>query len=36
MGPVVITLLVLLGIAILIGLWLMGVYNGLVVARNRF
>jgi LemA protein len=36
MSPVVITLLVLLGIAILIGLWLMGVYNGLVVARNRF
>jgi LemA protein len=36
MGPVVITLLVLLGIAILIGLWLMGLYNGLVVARNRF
>lgn len=36
MGPVVITLLVLAGIAVVIGLWLMGVYNGLVVARNRF
>lgn len=36
MGPVVITLLVLLGIAVLIGLWLMSVYNGLVVGRNRF
>ena len=36
MNPVIITLLVLLGVAVLLALWLMGVYNGLVVARNRF
>jgi len=40
MGPLVTILLVILGIglvlALVIGLWLMGVYNGLVVARNRF
>ena len=36
MSPVIITLLVLLGVAVLLALWLMGVYNGLVVARNRF
>ena len=36
MSPVVITLLVLLGIGLLLALWLMGIYNGLVVARNRF
>jgi LemA protein len=36
MSPVIITLLVLLGIALLLALWLMGIYNGLVVAANRF
>src|SRR5262245_7966505 len=36
MSPLIITLLVLLGIAILLALWLMGIYNGLVVAANRF
>jgi LemA protein len=36
MSPIIITLLVLLGVAVLLALWLMGVYNGLVVARNRF
>jgi LemA protein len=36
MNPVIVILLVLLGVAVLLGLWLMGVYNGLVVARNRF
>ena len=36
MGPVTITLLVLLGVALLLALWLMGIYNGLVVAWNRF
>jgi LemA protein len=36
MSPVVITLLVLLVIGLLFALWLMGVYNGLVVAKKRF
>ena len=36
MGPVTVTLLVVLGIALLLALWLMGIYNGLVVAANRF
>jgi len=36
MSPLVITLLVLLGIGLLLALWLMGIYNGLVVAANRF
>lgn len=36
MSPVIIILLVLLGVALLLALWLMGIYNGLVVARNRF
>jgi len=36
MSPVIITLLVLLVIGLLLALWLMGIYNGLVVARNRF
>ena len=36
MSPVIITLLVLLGVGLLLALWLIGVYNGLVVARNRF
>ena len=36
MSPVIITLLVLLGVGLLLALWFMGIYNGLVVARNRF
>src|SRR5262245_66004208 len=36
MSPVIITLLVLLGVGLLLALWLMGIYNGLVVAANRF
>src|SRR6185295_3913729 len=36
MSPVVITLLVLLVIGLLFALWLMGVYNGLVVGKKRF
>jgi LemA protein len=36
MSPVVITLLVILGAGLLLVFWLAGVYNGLVVARNRF
>src|SRR5215472_6192299 len=36
MSPVIITLLVLLGVGLLLAVWLMGIYNGLVVARNRF
>jgi LemA protein len=36
MSPLVITLLVVLGVGLLLAFWLMGVYNGLVVARNRF
>jgi LemA protein len=36
MSTAVITLLVLLGVGLLFALWLMGIYNGLVVARNRF
>jgi LemA protein len=40
MSPVIITLLVILGVGLLLGLllgiWLVGIYNGLVVARNRF
>jgi LemA protein len=36
MNPVTITLLVILGIALLLVFWLVGIYNGLVVARNRF
>src|SRR5262249_16356811 len=36
MSPVTITLLVLLGVVLLLALWLMGIYNGLVVAANRF
>src|SRR5262245_11354309 len=36
MSPVIITLLVLLGVGLLLTLWLMGIYNGLVVAGNRF
>jgi LemA protein len=36
MGPTVITLLVILGIVLLLVFWLIAVYNGLVVSRNRF
>jgi LemA protein len=36
MSPVIITLLVLLAVGLLLALWLMAIYNGLVVARNRF
>src|SRR5262245_11770675 len=36
MSPLVITLLVILGVGLLLVFWLVGVYNGLVVARNRF
>lgn len=32
----IIAVLVALGIGLVLALWLMGVYNGLVVARNRF
>ena len=35
MSPVIIILLVLLGIGLLLALWFMGIYNGLVIARNR-
>src|SRR6516162_4815646 len=36
MSPVTITLLVLLGVGLLLAIWLVSIYNGLVVARNRF
>jgi LemA protein len=36
MWPVLITLLVILGIVLLLVFWLIAVYNGLVVSRNRF
>ena len=36
MTPVVIALLVILGIVLLLVFWLIAVYNGLVVSRNRF
>ncbi|HEY1378367.1 MAG TPA: LemA family protein [Gemmataceae bacterium] len=36
MSPLIITVIVVLGVGLLLALWLMGVYNGLVVARNRF
>ncbi|MEX3941132.1 LemA family protein [Paraburkholderia sp. BR10937] len=36
MSLAIIILLALLGVGVLLALWLMGVYNGLVVARNRF
>src|SRR5262245_48172820 len=36
MSPTIITLLVILGVVLLLVLWLVGVYNGLVVARNLF
>ena len=36
MTPIITTLLVVLGVGLLLVLWLVGIYNGLVVARNRF
>src|SRR5215470_10785956 len=36
MSLVIITLLVLLGVGLLLALWLLYIYNGLVVAANRF
>ena len=36
MWPALITLLVILGIVLLLAFWLIIVYNGLVVSRNRF
>jgi len=36
MGPLITTLVVLLGIGLLLVFWLIAVYNGLVVGRNRF
>jgi len=36
MSPVIIILLVLLGVGLLLALWLLAIYNGLVVGRNRF
>jgi LemA protein len=36
MSPVIITLLVILGVGLVLVFWLVGIYNGLVVARNRF
>ena len=36
MWPALITLLVILGIVLLLVFWLIAVYNGLVVSRNRF
>jgi LemA protein len=36
MSPIIIALLVILGVGLLLVLWLVGIYNGLVVAQNRF
>ncbi len=36
MNPLIVTLLVILGIGLVIVFALVGIYNGLVVARNRF
>jgi len=36
MDPIVIVLLVILGVGLLLVFWLIGIYNGLVIARNRF
>lgn len=36
MSPVIIIVFVLLGVVLLLALWLMGIYNRLVIARNRF
>ena len=34
MGPLLVALLILLGVALVVGLWLMGLYNGLVRLRQ--
>jgi LemA protein len=36
MSSAIITLLALLGVGLLLALWLMSIYNGLVVAGKRF
>ena len=36
MGPILIALLVVFGIALVLVLWAVGIYNGLVTLRNRF
>jgi len=36
MSPLIVTLLVILGVGLLLVFALVGIYNGLVVARNRF
>ena len=36
MGPILIALLVVFGIALALVLWAVGIYNGLVTLRNRF
>src|SRR5262249_27586417 len=36
MNPTIVILLVILGVGLLLVFWLVGIYNGLVVARNRF
>ena len=36
MNPVIISLLAILGFGLLLVFWLVGIYNGLVVAHNRF
>lgn len=36
MGPLLITLAVIAGIALLLVLWVVGMYNGLVTLRNRY
>jgi len=36
MTPVFIAVLVILGVGLLLVFWLVGIYNGLLVARNRF
>src|SRR5215510_8387085 len=36
MSPLIIAVIVVLGVGLLLALWLMGICNGLVVARNRF
>src|SRR5215475_9708828 len=36
MNPIIIALLVILGVGLLLVFWLIGIYNGLVVARNLF
>ena len=36
MGPILITLIVLAGIALFAAMFIVGKYNGLVALRNRF